>query len=113
MTGTPGTGASSSRTWLGVAALGLACLACCLPLITGFLATVGVVGSGLSVLLRPWWPATVTVGTAAVIAFVWLVRRRQRKRTALAETSSAAPACGSGCSCAEGKAVQHVQVQNV
>ena len=100
MTGTQGGGASRG-TWLGGAALGLACLACCLPLIVGFLATVGVVGSGLGVLLRSWWPVIVTLVAAAVVAAVWLFRRGQRKRRALIGTSSAAPACGSECSCAD------------
>jgi len=101
MTGTQGTGVASRGTWLGVAALGIACLACCLPLIMGFLATVGLVGSGLGVLLRSWWPVVVTLVAAAVVAAVWLFRRGQRKRRALTEMSSAAPACGSECSCAE------------
>ena len=100
MTGTQGREAASRGTWLGVAALGLACLACCLPLIMGFLATVGLVGSGLGVLLRSWWPVVVTLVAAAVVAAVWLVRRGQGKQSALAEISGAASSCGSECSCA-------------
>lgn len=103
MTGTQGTGAASRGTWLGVAALGIACLACYLPLIVGFLATVGLVGSGLGVLLKSWWPVVVTLVAAAVVATVWLFRRGQGKRRALTETSGAASSCGSECSCAEDK----------
>jgi hypothetical protein len=81
------------RLPLELVVLGAACLACCLPLLAGIVATASAALAGLGAILLgpgPWLAAGIAIVVSALAVSVWLLmRRRARRCSTCGETTCA------------------------